>query len=220
VHGTLGSGLAIDLRPRQRFAGYRVRREVHRASATEVYEVQARDRTVYALKVAQAHRGLDQARKMLRHEIAMLNTWAPTPPRSVDRVPLDRADPFAVLEWIDGESLAYRAEKLREAQSTPGFVRSGASVPGCLGVHSRTEDCSRRHPSGNFLVDSRENVRVLDFGFGAKLPTANLLHGIHPGGVLPFVSPEVAAAMLDGGRRMAVRPELDVYAAEQWSSIC
>jgi len=203
-----------------RFRNFTIVSNVHCTNDTEVYKiVDSDDHTEYALKIMRSPRALARddgaSRRMLLHEFRVLRKLRGTAACGIVEGGFYRARPYAVLEWIDGIPVAAAANAIRGRDPSKMLLRmrfldfACKFIDALSSVHARGYLHGDIHP-GNFLLDATGHVRLIDFGLAQAMRGATVYRP-RVGGVIPFLSPEVAAAMAAGKRHTTFTITSETY---------
>lgn len=103
----------------------------------------------------------------------------------------DGGQPYVVMEFIDGESLAQVLS--REKRIAPGeAARLVGQVAGALALAHKDEIIHRDIKPGNIMIDSDGQARLADFGIARVVRESSLTHTGELIGTVAFMAPECA----------------------------
>jgi serine/threonine-protein kinase len=195
-----------EFRPGQRFRGYVILECIRSLSDGDVYRVRnPRDQTEHALKILSTRQGSRQARAeaaaRLRNECRVLPALEGTAASSLEGKGTHGRREFALIRWISGMSLLHHANRIRGSGLGPVAQRAGLLrlARNCLNaldsIHTRGFLHGDFHP-GNILVTAQGQVRLVDFGLATEISAGTRKREKPAGGVIQYLSPEVAARMM------------------------
>ena len=174
-----------------------IRRCVHAAEDTEVYEVDAGGGTLLAAKISRPGSGANIAERLAREAMLLTRLDGVVNPRLQAQGSVD-GRPFLLLDWCTGVDAASAATVLRQnspvaAQS--GLLRLGAAILRAFArLHEQGVIHGDVHPR-NVVVGPDGAIKILDFGLARLLPAD---HGrqAERGGIGYYFEPELARAFL------------------------
>lgn len=184
---------------------------------SEVYLGEAKDGRRCVLKITARRFSTHQARQrafaQLTREFEVLDQLKGTAACRVAQKGRSGGRTYGVIEWIDGPDVARHAEVLRRMASANPRARGQLLdlVCACLqalsSIHRRGYLHGDIHP-GNFIVEG-SSVRLIDFGLARRLGTAECRTGFS--GVMHFMSPEAATALLAGAHHFEKTVRSEIY---------
>jgi hypothetical protein len=205
----LSSRIVPILVPRDRVDDMEVVRCVKLLDDTEIYQARMSDARIVALKMLRPDCN-DWTREALQREAEVLSTLdADVAPTVIARGDFEGRD-YLALEWCPGVSPLVVADEIRSSttpQVDSSLLRLGHSIlEAYAALHARGIVHGDPHP-GNVVVDHSGAVRILDFGFAAKV-------GAEPvprAGLSYYFDPQFAAARRDKRRPPPVTPCAEQY---------
>lgn len=209
----LAESVSASYGPGQLVAGYEVRRLIQVLEDTELYQAQAPDSTVVALKITRPEPALVTT-LALRREVAILeHLRGISSPRLVEFGSFrDRL--FIATSWLSGVPISMRAQELRTA-ATPTWRQKLHRL--CCRLIDAYSDLHRHgvvhgdiHPR-NVLVDAHDSVFVLDYGLSRLVGRTDLEHA-YRSGLAWYMEPEMAEAVL-----REQKPPPASFAGEQYA---
>ncbi|MBI5246045.1 MAG: protein kinase [Elusimicrobia bacterium] len=216
-----GGVIVQTLRVGQLVRGRRVMRCVRPMIDVELYLIEGSGNRRCALKLLRPQFHSPKAgmfaNEQLRRERAALEQLAGTAAvRLVDAGDWKRR-PFVAVEWIDGPSVELSARRIRTSGASPVSRQSQLlrladdALAALESIHARGYLHGDIHPQNLILQGDR--VRVIDFGLARRIDDLSRPPVVGMAGVLEFMPPEAARAMLDGKDyyRRTIRSE--VYSA-------
>lgn len=210
------------LRVGETFRHYRILRLVYCTPETEIYKAEDTvGRRTYALKIMRPAGtllpGSASIRGMLEHESEVLRRLKGTAACDIFESGKHGSLHYGVLEWIDGVPVAQFAESMRGTGASQTRTRAALldlavqCTRALASIHERGYLHGDVHP-GNFLVERDGRVRLVDFGLAQVMDPAATARRAPVGGVVPFLSPESASAMIAGRKRIAMTVPGELYA--------
>ncbi len=184
--------------PGDRFDGFTIVEAVQVLEDSEVYQAEAADGELVAVKVARPEAsGLGRA---LAREAAILrrSDGTVTPLVMGDGRIDDRA--YLAVQWLQGRDVATTGHALlARGEPQRAFELASRLLEAYAAIHSRGILHGDVHPR-NALVLADGSVRLIDFGLADSRDLPDELRPRERGGVGFFLEPEFARARLDGHR--------------------
>ncbi|MBR0851395.1 phosphotransferase [Bradyrhizobium diazoefficiens] len=177
--------------------GFVVIGEVQVLEDSEVYQAEAPDGRIVALKVARPE--ASSLRRVIAREAAILQILDGTAsPQLVGAGEIDGRS-FLATEWLEGRDVATTAHALLSRGSDRAFELAGRLLDAYTALHGQGVLHGDVHPR-NTLVAPDGSVRLIDFGLADCRALASELRPHGRGGVGFFVEPEFARARIDDQR--------------------
>jgi serine/threonine protein kinase len=198
---TLGAG--------QEFAGFEIEALIRSLEDSEVYRVSGRDGETVALKIARNDRPVTAA--MLANEARILERLGGgDTPRLLEHG-TERGRRYVAMQWSDGVSIAFAAQKARAARDRP---RLHALVSRMLEAYGRLHEKGVLHGDihpGNCLARDDGSIMILDFGTSRLIGTGPSAVDPARTGIPHFYDPQMAGALLARQLPPAATPESEQY---------
>jgi serine/threonine-protein kinase len=165
---------------------------------TEVYQVRTATDAVAALKIARlaAPKTLGE---MFKHEARILRHLDGQPAPRLLAMGDTEGQPYLIMTWCSGITVAQAAEELRQLYGTAGRHRILDLCRTILRAYSMLHERGIIHGDvfpKNILVDATGRVSIVDYGF-ARLVRDGEVTTVPRGAVPEFYEPELAAAALE-----------------------
>jgi eukaryotic-like serine/threonine-protein kinase len=185
------------------FAAADVVRCLQSLEDTELYQVKTSGGQSAALKILRPNAGAEVAR-MFDREAAILKLLDGSVSPKLLLSGVEDGRRYLLIEWCSGIECSSAAAELRRSGSAEGRQRllrmCGAILDAYTRLHAHNVIHSDIHPR-NVLVDSSDQVKVIDFGLARVAGVENEFRRAHRGGVGFFFEPEYAKAARDGKER-------------------
>ena len=209
----LAEGISASYGPGQLVAGYEVRRLIQVLEDTELYQAQAPDSAVVALKITRPEPSLVTVLALSREAAILEHLNGICSPRLVEFGSFrDRL--FIASSWLPGVSINIRAQELRAAVTSTWRQELHRLccrlIDAYSELHRRGVVHSDIHPR-NVLVDADDSVSVLDYGLSRLVGRADLDQAYRTG-LAWYMEPEMAESVL---RKQ--KPPPASFAGEQYA---
>lgn len=191
IQASLTSGDAIDR--------WRVVRCIQTLDDTEMYLARGVAGELGALKIGRTGCG-DGTRRMLNREAGILSGLDGTVAPRLLQAGEWNSQPWLLSEWfpgVDAQTACGEFSHDAAAGSSGHLALAGAILQSYASLHSHGVIHGDVHP-GNVLVDRRQSVRIIDFGFARLATEAGADVFRARAGVGFFFEPEFASAMARG----------------------
>jgi len=197
------SALAERLSPRlkvgQTVGNFVIVRCVQSLPDTDLYEATAAEGKQVAIKL-QRQGSPGEFTGHLDHEIRILQHLKHNVGPQLVTSDVFEDQPFAVMEWCHGVSVADAAEALRGELSHDFLPRMRELLVSVARTYSRLHKQNVIHGDvhpRNLLVDKHGNVRIVDFGLSRRTDSVQGDGVVRRGGISYFYEPELVRAKLD-----------------------
>ncbi len=179
--------------------GWHIVRCVQTLDDTELYLAQGAAGDLGALKIGRPNCS-DKTHRILNREAAILSDLDGTiTPRLLHSGNRD-SQPWLLIEWFPGVDAQTACEEFGHGSGSALSGRlalAGAILQSYAGLHEHGVIHGDVHPR-NVLVDRRQSVRIIDFGFARRATEAGADAFRERAGVGFFFEPEFASAIARG----------------------
>lgn len=195
------------LAPGSRFAGWEVGRCIQVLEDTEIHQACDSAGRVAAIKLWRTP-SPDAER-----EAAILSRLDGSVNPSLFTASVEDGHPYLIAEWVEGETAAVVADRLRVAHAANrvGLLRLAVRIATAYaGLHAQKVLHGDVHPR-NVLVSAAGEVRLVDYGYARLLGSGSDWCRAARGGIGFFAEPELASRRLRGQSPPQATPEGEQY---------
>jgi serine/threonine protein kinase len=193
---------------------FTITRPLRLLTDTELYQARDEMGTLVALKLVKPQENplighaLQHEARVLRH----LNGVGT--PRCIQQGTIEE-QPYLAVEWCPGVDAAVAAAELRESGTAPDRRQLLALCVSILAAYTKLHDRQTVHGDvhpHNILVDSNDDVYLIDFGLSRILQESVASDEPYRGGIAFFLEPEYCAACLANWKPPRANPLGEQYA--------
>jgi eukaryotic-like serine/threonine-protein kinase len=181
---------------------------------TELYQARSREGKLVAIKLTRPGRVAEAGPALAREAATLKHLAGAGAPELVARG-RHAGRPWLALSWCIGVSSRIALTELRERSAVSGrgplLDLANRIARAYARLHRRGVLHGDVHPE-NLLIDRRGAVTILDFGLATPIAPLRLGGRAARGAKAPFLTPEHAAALLEGRHPPAPTRESEVHA--------